>query len=229
MTKIMGILTLIPTPIDDEGLIDSRSLNLLTEAQKDVNSLFVIEDLKPGRRRWLSWGLDRARVESFILYNEHTKVAVVPELIQKLKEGFNIYLMSDGGLPAFCDPGKDLVDLCHQNKIRVTAAPFDNSIALALALSGFNHAQFYFRGFLPVKAELRAPAIAEIVKSKQTTILMDTPYRLKKILEELQDFPREIFLAMNLNSASELLLRGSVASIRASLTLEKAEFILVLS
>jgi 16S rRNA (cytidine1402-2'-O)-methyltransferase len=229
MTKNMGILTLIPTPIDDEGALDSRSLTILSEAQKDINSLFVIEDLKPGRRRWLSWGLDRSRVEAFILYNEHTKAAVVPELIQKLKEGLNIYLMSDGGLPAFCDPGRDLVDLCHQNKIRVTAAPFDNSISLALALSGFNHDQFYFRGFLPVKAELRAPAIAEIIKSKQTTILMDTPYRLKKILEELSDFPREIFLALNLNTSKEILFRGSVAQVQSQLKIDKGEFILILS
>jgi len=229
MKKSFGTLTLIPTPIDDEGTIDSRSLTILQTAQKKDDTLFVIEDLKPGRRRWLSWGLDRSRVESFILYNEHTKEQSVPDLLAKLKEGFNVYLMSDGGLPAFCDPGKDLVDLCHQNKIRVTAAPFDNSIALALALSGFSHDQFLFRGFLPVKAELRAPAIAEIMKSKQTIILMDTPYRLKKILDELQDFPREIFLAMNLNSPSELLLRGSVASVKAQLILEKAEFILVLS
>lgn len=228
-----GKLTLIPTPIDEQSPLESIAFELLLKAATEEveKSIFAIEDLKPGRRRWLRWGLPRSQVENFTLYNEHTRKECQLELIKSLKSGKNVYLMSDGGLPAFCDPGRELVELCHQNKIKVTSTPFPNSISLALALSGLPHDQFFFRGFLPVKSDERAQALEKLKELDQTMILMDTPYRLKKLLEEVAEkLPgRELFLALDLNGENELLLRGSASSIFNGLDRAKGEFILIIS
>lgn len=231
-----GTLTIIPTPIDEETPLETVAFNNLLEAATTniERSIFVIEDLKPGRRRWLKWKLPREVVEDFVLYNEHSKIEVSQKLIGELKAGKNVYIMSDGGLPAFCDPGIELVSLCHDNGIKVTSTPFSNSIALAVSLSGFNHNKFVFEGFLPQKTEDRTSELERILTENRTVILMDTPYRLKKLLGELElamkksNIHKRIFVAMDLNSANEELVRGSVAQVAKKISDYKREFILLL-
>ena len=197
----------------------------LNEAQ---NSLFVIEDLKPGRRRWLRFELPRSTVEDFVLFNEHNSKEQGHALLGELKKGKNIYLMSDGGLPAFCDPGKDLVKLCHDNNIRVTSTPFPNSISLALALSGLDHNKFIFEGFLPIEKTERKSELKRVLAGKMTTIIMDTPYRLKRLLEEIVEIGnREIFLALDLGSKEEALYSCSASQCLKKIESFKREFILI--
>ena len=226
-----GQLTLIPTPIDEINPLEGVAKELLLNACEDEASIFVIEDLKPGRRRWLRWGLPRDRVESFELLNEHTAKVQTQKLLSFLKEGKNLFLMSDGGLPAFCDPGRELVAACHAHNIVVTSSPFQNSIVLALALSGFDHSKFVFEGFIPVKTDERIEALKKIVQEKSAIILMDTPYRMKNLLENLSNIAsgRRIFLAMDLNSPEEQLLLGNPAKLLGKIEHYKREFILILA
>lgn len=231
-----GVLTLIPTPLSEEGVLEPKALELLLLASNESNrahSRFVIEDLKPGRRRWLHFGLPRECIENFICYNEHTANVVALELLNELKQGLNVFLMSDGGLPAFYDPGVELVDLCHKNHIKVTSTPFFNSVSLALALSGFSHKKFWFEGFLPLETEERQKSLKNLLAMKNTSILMDTPYRLKRVLEELQSIfgnsKKSVFLAMDLNSNTEELKRGSPKELLLGLTELRREFVLVIS
>lgn len=230
-----GTLTLIPTPLSETGLLEPVAFEVLNSAatENSENSLFVIEDLKPGRRRWLGFKLPRETIESFVLYNEHTATTVSKELLVHLQQGKNVFLMSDGGLPAFYDPGIELVDLCHQNKIRVTSTPFFNSVSLALALSGFSHRKFWFEGFLPLDAGERQTAIKNILNMKSTAILMDTPYRLKRVLEEFQSTwgssKKKLFVAMDLNSENEELRRGTPKELLNDIIDFKREFVLVVS
>lgn len=228
---VMSSLTLIPTPIDDESPLEPVALALLQEASLDKQSIIAVEDAKPGRRRWLHWGLPRESIENFVLYNEHTREQECPKLIEKLKAGNKVYLMSDGGLPAFCDPGRELVDACHERGIKVTSTPFCNSIALAVALSGFKHDKFLFGGFLPAKKEQRELEWNEILKSKVTQVLMDTPYRLTKTMEELASLSpqKQVFLALNLNQSNEALFRGKASQLHKKVAGQKAEFILIIS
>jgi 16S rRNA (cytidine1402-2'-O)-methyltransferase len=226
-----GTLTLIPTPIDENSPLEKIAFDMLNEASKSPQqNVFVIEDLKPGRRRWLRFGLTRDIVEDFFLYNEHTKKEAAQNLITELKNGKNVYIMSDGGLPAFCDPGVDLVKLCHKNSIKVTSAPFSNSISLAMAMSGLDHSSFTFAGFLPVKSPEREEKIDFFLKRNETIILMDTPYRMKKLLNELSKkcADREAFLAMDLNCESEECHFGKISSFINKINDFKREFILVL-
>lgn len=235
MTK--GLLTLIPTPIDELGQLEqsAHALLLARATLHPEQSIFAIEDLKPGRRRWLHWKLPRESVDSFVLYNEHTAKDASISLLEQLKKGKNVYLMSDGGLPAFCDPGIELVDLCHRHGIQVTATSFSNSISLALSLSGFDHRRFLFEGFLPIKNEERQSALDQVINHTYTCVLMDTPYRLKKLLEEISESclrlkkTRQVFLAMDLNRESEELLRGPADQLLKKISDFKREFILILS
>jgi len=231
---VSGTLYLIPTPIDETSPLEQCAFDLLNNAaiNDKENSVFVIEDLKPGRRRWLRFKLPRDIVEDFVLYNEHTAKSASHEVLTLLKKGKNVFMMSDGGLPAFCDPGRDLVELCHKNKVKVTATPFANSISLALALSGFNHNKFVFEGFLPIEKESRNKALNLLKKEKRTVILMDTPYRLKRLLEELgQVFgnQRELFVGLDLNSSEEELLRAVPSVLLKKITDFKREFIIILA
>ena len=232
-----GTLTLIPTPIDESGKLEPRAYELLQEAatSQAAQSIFVIEDLKPGRKRWLEFGLPRQTIEHFVLYNEHTAQQVSLELVDKLLEGKNVYLMSDGGLPAFYDPGVELVRLCHQKNIKVTSTPFFNSIALAVALSGFNHRKFWFEGFLPLDKEERKKVIENCILASHMSVVMDTPYRLKRLLEEIDEVGKiarnrkKLFLAMDLNSSKEELLVGSAEEFIERISDFKREFVLIFS
>ncbi len=231
---MIGKLILVPTPIDEESPLEVVAKETLEKLDLTQN-LLVVEELKEVRRRWLRWGLPREAIETFIEYNEHNQTQKISDLIKELKAGKNIYLMSDCGLPAFCDPGLELVNRCHEENITVTSTPFANSISLAVALSGFSHQRFIFEGFLPKENTEREKALKRIVKQKETSILMDTPYRLTKLLEELkaamhqEGVKRTVFLGLDLNQKTEELIRGNVENLLSKVQGSKREFILILS
>lgn len=221
------MLTLVPTPIYSEGLLDPKTLEKLKSAQ-DTSALFVFEDQRPARRRWLKWGLDRSVIDRFEYLNEHNVLEQTEVLHQFLKQGRDVYLFSDAGLPAFCDPGQVLVRRCHESKIEVSATDFSNSVALALAMSGFDHSEFYFAGFLARSKEERKSKITSLFnQTKETFIFMDTSYRLKTIMEELRllSCQRKIFCAMDLNKETQEYYWGSISKFK--LPVEKKEFVMV--
>jgi 16S rRNA (cytidine1402-2'-O)-methyltransferase len=231
-----GKLTLIPTPISEKGELDQQAFQILFDAATTdrENSVFVVEDAKPGRQRWIQFKLPRDIIDSFVLYNEHTKNEAREHLLLELKNGKNVFIMSDGGLPAFCDPGRELVYACHKNNIQVSATPFSNSVILALALSGLPHERFMFEGFLPKDSEERIKTIKNVLARKETSILMDTPYRLKRLIEELKEawtskIHKEVFVALSLGETNETLLLGTPDKILSQITEYKQEFILIVS
>lgn len=228
----MSKLILVPTPLQDDLPLETTALELLKADCLKENVVLLVEEHKIGRQRWLKWGLPREAIEKFILFNEHTQENLTAEIIKKIRSGNTVYLLSDCGLPAFCDPGQMLVDHCHKQGIQVTSTPFPNSIALAVALSGFSHRSFVFSGFVPVKEPERTDWMKKELKRPETQIWMETPYRLGKLLEEISklDVKKEVFLGMDLGGSSELLLRGNIKQILSKLDpKEKREFVLVIS
>jgi 16S rRNA (cytidine1402-2'-O)-methyltransferase len=228
----MSSLILVPTPICDDLPLEPVALELLMSECLKENVVLLVEEHKIARRRWLQWGLPRQAIEKFQLYNEHTTDEMKNTVLKDLKSDKTVYLLSDCGLPAFCDPGQNLVDLCHKNKIKVTSTPFPNSISLALALSGFDHHRFIFSGFVPVKEPEREQWMRAELKQKETLIWMETPYRLYKLIEDLNKVgtKRELFLALDLGSSQEKLLRGNSSYLLKNLLpAEKREFVLVLA
>lgn len=233
--KKTGKLTLIPTPIDNESKLNIEAFELLESAAgNEAENIFLVEDPKPARRRWIYFGLPRETIQSFVYFNEQTSGDLINKIILALKAGKNVFLMSDAGLPAFCDPGVNLIDRCHQENIQVTCTPFFNSVALALALSGFSHQKFVFHGFVARKSGEREQFLNEMLKDHRTGVLMDTPYRLKNLLETIitcenhVGLSREYCLALDLGKPTEKILRGSVKKIMNKVPFEqKPEFILV--
>lgn len=224
-------LILVPTPLQDDLPLEPVAHKLLLENCMKENVVLLVEEHKVGRQRWLKWGLPREAIEKFVLFNEHTQKETLPDVLKSLKAGKDIYLLSDCGLPAFCDPGQVLVDACHKQRIKITSTPFPNSIALSVSLSGFSHDTFVFSGFVPVKSPDRELWMKKELKRPETLVWMETPYRLKKLLEEVAQLEtkRDIFLALDLGSPSEELLRGK-ATIVAGLVpdKEKREFVLLI-
>jgi len=225
-------LILVPTPIAESLPLEAVALARLQADCLKPEIGILVEEHKIARIRWLAWGLPREAIERFELLNEHTQGDKTAELIRGMKSGKQYYLLSDAGLPAFCDPGQSLVDACHEAKLTVTSTPFPNSIALALALSGFSHQRFFFAGFLPANGEERKLELEKLSKTPDTLILMDTPYRLTALMKDLAASSlkkRKCFLAMNLNAESEDLIRGDISAIAARAeALGKREFILIL-
>lgn len=225
-----GKLTLVPTPIDEQSALEAGAFSKLLEACGDYEkNVFLIEDLKPGRRRWLRWGLPREAISHFELFNEHTQDKMVNEVVTFLKKGKNVYLMSDGGLPAFCDPGQKLVRQCHLENIPLTSTTFCNSISLAISLSGIDCYNFFFAGFLSKNSDERINRLNTLNKMECPIVLMDTPYRMKRLLEEVARVNpgRKIFLGLDLNDEKEQLFYGKVSNIIKRLEDFKREFILI--
>ena len=223
-----GRLILVPTPIDDQRAFSNILVNKLHEAARE-QAVFVVEEHKIARRKWLSNGLPRESIEKFICLNEHSGPEVEDSILKELRQGRDVFLISDCGLPAFCDPGQSLVDRCHRQNIKVTATGFDNSVALALALSGLEHSQFIFEGFLA--RDNRESELRRILRHQLTVILMDTPYRLNKLVGEIHKIgtQKEIFLGIDLNSENELIVRGKIGQVAEKLKdINKREFVMVL-
>lgn len=228
----MKELILVPTPINEDLPLETVARERLLEDSLKEDVLILVEEHKVGRRRWLKWGLPRESIEKFILFNEHTQEKIQGDIIKSLKEGKRVYLLSDCGLPAFCDPGQLLVDACHKQGIKVTATPYPNSISLAVALSGFSHSSFVFSGFIPVKEPERNQWMKNELKRVETLIWMETPYRLRKLLEEIEKLgvQRELFLGMDLGSPEEQLMRGAAGVLLKKLAEKvKREFVLVIA
>lgn len=234
--KQLGTLILVPTPI---GLLDETTIDQKTQQQllygSNHQGVFLWEEPKPARRRWLSWGLGREHIDSFLYYNEQSQDELLPIVLNYLMEGRDVYLISDGGLPAFCDPGRSLVRACHERGIQVTATSFSHSVALALAMSGFQLEPYIFMGFVPRKPPYRQSFLKNWLKSPMTAVVMDTPYRLSSLLKETSELVKTLpvpqktvfYLATDLNKPSEECYFGEIDFILKSYLSGKKEFILI--
>lgn len=228
-----GKLILIPTPLDESLPLEAVAHEHLLKDSLSDQVVLLVEEHKVARQRWIKWGLPREAIDRFVLFNEHTQEESRASVINELKSGKTVYLMSDGGLPAFCDPGQKLVKLCHEKGVTVSSTPFPNSIALAVSLSGLDHSKFFFAGFLSSEAAERKKELEQIASRNETVVMMDTPYRLNALLSDIGSSRlkgRKFFLATQLNSKNEKNVYGSYSDIlKAAEHLHKPEFVLVIS
>ena len=151
---------------------------------------FVVEELRTARR--FLKACDRSiDIDSlhFDVLNEHTAPEQVSMMLKPALEGNDIGVISEAGCPAVADPGADLVAAAQRAGVEVLPLVGPSSILLSLMASGFNGQSFVFRGYLPVEARARAAAFKEmeraIARNRQTQIFIETPYRNRRLLEEL--------------------------------------------
>ena len=168
-----GILYLIPSPLGENGL-----------------QYFVVEELRTVRRYLSKAGL-KGKIGDLQLFelNEHTPPHQIEGYVQLLKDGNDVGLVSEAGLPAVADPGAYLVELAHKNGIEVRPMVGPSSLMLALMASGLNGQCFAFTGYLPVKPEERKSKIRTIEKVsaqlKQSQIIIETPYRNDQLFSDM--------------------------------------------
>ncbi len=185
-----GKLFLIPSPLgglDIEDIIPAGTLKVLNGI-----SYFAVEELRSARRYLSSAGL-RGKIDALILFelNEHSADQDIVSCLQPLKDGNDMGLISEAGLPAVADPGARLVELCHENGIEVVPLSGPSSIFLALMASGKNGQNFTFNGYLPIKVDIRRGKIKELERialtKGQSQIFIETPYRNLSLLKELTE------------------------------------------
>jgi len=225
--NVFGKLSLVTTPIGDFHDITIRALRVLEETP-----YLVCEDTKETSKLLRFFNIKK---ELFLL-NEHNEVEAVTECVKQLLNGVDVALVSDCGTPAFADPGLKLVNECINFNIGIDFIHGANSVLSALTISGFDISRFYFFGFPSPKKELRIKELMSISALPHPVILMDTPYRLKNLIIDLDNAipDRNIFLAMNLSTSYEKQIRGNANEILKQLDLifgenkPKAEFIAVL-
>ncbi|MDO5388275.1 MAG: 16S rRNA (cytidine(1402)-2'-O)-methyltransferase [Clostridia bacterium] len=120
-------------------------------------------------------------------YYEHNKEVKGPQLINMLKEGKNIALVTDAGMPGISDPGEDLISLCYENNIDVTIVPGPTAVITALVLSGLNTRSYVFEGFLPKNKKQRKEILLKLKGETRTTVFYEAPHHLLSTLREIYE------------------------------------------
>lgn len=222
-TNKFGKLYIVATPIGNPQDITLRAIETL----RSVDAV-ICEERKDGSRL-----LKQLEIigKPLIELNEHNETDMIQQVLIELMNGRNMALVSDCGTPVFSDPGKQLLKLMSEMRIKVVPVPGASSLTAALSVCPFDMENFTFLGFLPPKTEQRAAVLQKHKFSECPLILMDTPYRLVKLLDEVsRTFGRQqqIFLALDLTLPSEMTCLGTVQDVAAQVQGRKAEFILIL-
>ena len=171
-----GTLYLCATPIGNLGDMTPR----VTETLSAVD-LIAAEDTRNSIKLLNHFGIKT----SMTSYHEYNKVEKAQTLVQKLREGLNIALITDAGTPAISDPGEVLVKLCQKEGIRVTSLPGAAACITALTLSGLSTRRFCFEGFLPTEKKEKAEILEMLKEETRTMILYEAPHHLIRTLREL--------------------------------------------
>jgi len=120
-------------------------------------------------------------------YHEHNKIEKGMQLIERMKRGQTVALISDAGTPGISDPGEELVKMCYQEEIKVTSLPGPSACITALSMSGQSTDRFVFEGFLPTQKKERQKRLEMLKEETRTVVLYEAPHRLIKTLKELKE------------------------------------------
>jgi len=218
-----GKLFLVSTPIGNYDDITLRAVKTLGEVD-----LIICEEYREANRLLAHLRIKKP-LESL---NEHNQEKESMDFLLMLLEGKNIALISDCGTPVFSDPGLDLVRLSIQNKIDVIPVSGANSLLPALITSGFELDKFYYAGWLSPKKDIRKKELYNLRSIKSILVIMDTPYRLRTLLTDIQTTfgnKIQVSLAYQISMKDELFLRGNIEHVLAKANSRnlKGEFVLI--
>tara|TARA_S200000501_G_scaffold64054_1_gene54968 strand:+ start:583 stop:1446 length:864 start_codon:yes stop_codon:yes gene_type:complete len=171
-----GILYIVGTPIGNLNDISSRAINILQNV-----SLVACEDTRQTKKIMNKYKISN----NLISFHKHNSQRRIPKIVEDLKGGKSIALVSDAGMPGICDPGEDIVKAVKLKGFDVICVPGACAALTALVSSGFPSSSFVFEGFLPKKKSDRKKVLLEICNNEKTTIIYESPHRLKQLLEEL--------------------------------------------
>jgi 16S rRNA (cytidine1402-2'-O)-methyltransferase len=173
-----GKLYLCATPIGNLEDITCRVVRTLKEVD-----LIAAEDTRNSIKL-----LNHFEIKTpMTSYHEYNKIEKAYQLVDKLREGKNIALITDAGTPGISDPGEELVRICYEEGIEVTSLPGPAACITALTMSGLPTRRFAFEAFLPREKKDRARVLKELTDETRTIIIYEAPHHLVKTLEELYE------------------------------------------
>lgn len=218
-----GKLYICATPIGNLEDITIRVLNTL----KDVD-LIAAEDTRHTIKLLNHFEISKPLTS----YHEHNKMKKGPQLIDKLKEGHKIALVSDAGMPGISDPGEDIIRLCIENDIAVEVLPGANAVITALVASGLSTDKFAFEGFLDRNKKKRRERLEILSTDDRTLIFYESPHRLIDTLIDMEKIlsDRNMVIARELTKKYEEIIRGNISHIinHFKANAPKGEFVLLL-
>ena len=218
---MQGKLYLVATPIGNLEDITLRALKVLKEvdivaAEDTRNTLKLLNHFEISKK--------------LISYHRHNEDVKKDELINYLKEGKNIALVSDAGTPCISDPGEEIVKEAIKEKIEIVPIPGACALITALISSGLDCKEFTFIGFLPLNKKLRKEKLSEIENETKTVILYEAPHKLKTTLEDLEKVvqEREVVLAKELTKIHETYTRGTAKELLNNIQEVRGEYVIVI-
>lgn len=221
MVKSGGTLYLCGTPIGNLEDVTLRVLRVLGEAD-----LIAAEDTRHTRKLLGRYGI-KTPLTSF---HAHNRVRKTPELLERLRAGASVALVSDAGMPGISDPGAELVAEAARAGFNVVPVPGPSAVLTALVVSGLRTDRFVFEGFLPRRGRKRA--LEGLRGERRTVVLFEAPTRLQATLEDILEVlgNRMVVVARELTKQHEEVFRGTVIEARAHFTAlpPRGEFTLVL-
>ena len=218
---MFGKLYIVATPIGNLEDITFRALNVL----KTVD-LISAEDTRQTLKLLNYYDIHKPLI-SYHRHNEDIKSDI---LIEKLKQGNNIALVSDAGTPGICDPGEEVIRKSIENNIDVIPIPGACAMINALVASGISTKEFTFLGFLPLNKKLRIQKLKEIENSEKTIILYEAPHKMERTLKDLKQIldNRKIVLAREITKIHEEFIRKDIDELIEDIPNIKGEMILII-
>ena len=219
--KEKGILYIVATPIGNLEDITIRAINIL----KEVDCI-AAEDTRHTLKLLNHLEISKPLI-SYHRHNEETKSDI---LLEKLKNGENIALVSDAGTPGICDPGEEIICKCIEEKIKIVPIPGACAIVNALICSGLDTKKFLFLGFLSINKKIRKEELEKIENSQETIIIYEAPHKLKETLKDLSNIleNRKITIARELTKIHEEFVRGTAKELLETFQEVKGEMVLII-
>ena len=201
-----GTLYLVATPIGNLADITHRAIDVLNKV-----SLIACEDTRHTRKLLQHYGIPTKTIS----YHEHNEQERARQVIELLREGKDIAVVSDAGTPAISDPGFRLVRAAIENALTVVPVPGPSALITALIAAGLPTDEFFFTGFLPARSNARRTRLGELTSVPATLIFYEAPHRLAETLKDALEIlgEREAVVARELTKLHEELRRGRLSEL----------------
>jgi 16S rRNA (cytidine1402-2'-O)-methyltransferase len=205
-TREGGVLFVVGTPIGNLGDITHRAVQVLKEVD-----LVAAEDTRRAKILFQKYDI-HTPLTSYHGHNEKWKSR---ELLDRIRKGDRVALISEAGMPGISDPGETIVRAAVQAEIRVVPVPGPTAGVTVLAVSGLPTGSFLFEGFLPRKRGKRLALLAELGEQGRTVVLYESPQRIHRTIQEIREVlgDREIVLGREVTKTFEEFLRGTCGEI----------------
>ena len=222
-----GTLFVVATPIGNLADISQRAVDVLRRV-----AIVAAEDTRHSGRLLRACGIDTRMLS----LHEHNEAARSVELVERLRSGEDVALISDAGTPLVSDPGYRLVRAAAAAGLRVSPVPGPSSVLAALSVAGLPSDRFVFEGFLPARAGPRRKRVAQLAAEARTLVLLESSHRVEASLGDLAEGlggAREAVICRELTKLHETVLRGDLATLAAQVAADadqrRGEFTLIIA